>query len=106
MLGHRRGIGCIMVHVVTVADLRRATVAAAVVSDDAEALGDEEQHLRVPVVRAKGPAVMKDDGLALAPVLVEYLNAILGGDCAHDHCSSSAIASAISCGRTCGIAFG
>jgi hypothetical protein len=51
MLGHCRCIGGIVVHVVTLADLRRAAMAAALVSDDPEALGDEEQHLRVPVVR-------------------------------------------------------
>ena len=40
----------VVVHVVALADLRRAAVAAAVVGDDAVAPAEEEQHLRVPVV--------------------------------------------------------
>src|SRR5579864_5731265 len=85
MLGHCRGIGCIMVHVVTVADLGRSAMAAAVVSDDAEALGDEKQHLRVPVVRAEGPAVMKDDrlGVLRPPIFVEDICSVFGRDEGH-----------------------
>ena len=45
---------------------------------------EEEQHLRVPVVGRQRPAVAEHDGLTLAPVLVEDLNAVLGGDRGHD----------------------
>src|SRR5271168_295234 len=83
MLGNSRSVGCIMVHVVTVADLRRTAMAASVVGDDAEALGVEEQHLRVPVVRAEGPTVMKDEGLTVAPILVIDFDAVLRFDKAH-----------------------
>ncbi|MNT93248.1 hypothetical protein D3C72_2346700 [compost metagenome] len=85
MLGHRRGVGGVVVHVVAVADLAGAPVAAPVVGDDAVALGDEEQHLRVPVVAGQGPAVVEDDGLGGlgAPVLVVDVNAVGGGDDAH-----------------------
>src|SRR5580692_295371 len=69
-----------MIHVVTVADLRRTTVTPAVVGDDAVALSEEEQHLRVPVIRTQGPTVMKDNGLGALrpPILVENLCPVLG----------------------------
>jgi hypothetical protein len=51
MLDHRRGVGRIMVHVVASGHLRGATVTAPVVRNDAIAVGKEEQHLCVPVVR-------------------------------------------------------
>ena len=38
MLDHRRDVGGVMIHVVTVAHLRRAAMAAPIVSDDAIAL--------------------------------------------------------------------
>ena len=59
-------------------------MSAPVVGDDAVALLEEEQHLGVPVVGRQGPAVAEHDGLALAPVLVEDLDAVFGGDRVHD----------------------
>jgi hypothetical protein len=50
MLDHRRGVGRIMIHVVAGGHLRGATVTAPVVCNNAIAVGEEEQHLRVPVV--------------------------------------------------------
>ena len=90
MLGHGRSIGCVMVHIVTVADLHGAAVAATVMGDDAEALGDEEQHLRVPVIRTEGPAVMKDKrlGTLRPPILEEYFRTVLGLDQRHLFSSS------------------
>src|SRR5688572_26912422 len=79
-----RDIGGIVVHVVAIADLRRAAMAASVMSDHAVTLFDEVQHLGVPVVAAQWPAVMEDDRLPGAPVLVEDLDAVFGGDRAHD----------------------
>ena len=58
-------------------------MAAPVVRDDAVAVLDEEQHLRVPVIGRERPAVAEHDGLSLAPILVEDLNAIFGRDGAH-----------------------
>ncbi len=58
-------------------------MAAAVMGDDAIAVLEEEQHLRVPVVGRQRPAVAEHDGLTRAPVLVEDLDAVLGGDRAH-----------------------
>jgi len=52
----------------------------------AEALGcaaPKKQHLGIPVVGTKRPAVMEHDGLTLALVLVEDLDAVLG--CNHAH---------------------
>jgi hypothetical protein len=57
------------------ADLARPAMAAPVMGYDAVALLDEVEHLRIPVVAAQGPAVMKDDRLAGAPVLVVDLDA-------------------------------
>src|SRR5262245_34495402 len=83
MLDDCGDIGGIVVHVVPLADLARTAMAAPVMGDDTIALRDEGEHLRIPVVAAQGPAVMKDDRLTGAPVLVEDLNALLGGDRAH-----------------------
>lgn len=40
----------VVVHVVTGVDVGRASVSAAVVGDDAEALAEEVEDLRIPVV--------------------------------------------------------
>jgi hypothetical protein len=52
MVGEGLQIVGIVVEVVAVGDLRRTAVAASVVGDHAKALAEEEQHLRVPIVRA------------------------------------------------------
>jgi hypothetical protein len=57
----RRQIVSIVVHVVAVAGLGRPPVAAPVVSDDAKALAEEEQPLRVPIVRREGPPMAEHD---------------------------------------------
>ena len=53
---------------------------AAIMGDHTKALAEEEEHLRVPVVRRERPAMAEDDGLSCAPVLIEDLGAVLGGD--------------------------
>ena len=85
VLDDRGGVGGVVVHVVPVADLARPAVAAPVVGDDAVALLDEEEHLGVPVVGAQRPAVVEHDrlGVLRAPVLVEDVGVVLGGDEAH-----------------------
>src|SRR4029077_4284964 len=72
-------IGRVVIHVVTVAHLRRATVAAAVMGDDTVPLADEVEHLVVPVVGAQRPAVVKYDRLSglRAPVFVKDAGAVL-----------------------------
>ncbi len=83
MRGERGKVVGVVIHVVAVGDLRRATVAAAVMGDDAVAVRDEEQHLRVPVVGRERPAMAEHDRLARAPILVEDLDAVFGGDGGH-----------------------
>src|SRR5271169_2677433 len=63
-----------------VAGLGGSAVAAAVMGDDAIAMIEEEQHLRVPVIGRQRPAMAEHDRLTFAPVLVEDLNAVLGRD--------------------------
>ena len=51
MRRHRGEVVGVMVHVMTVAGLGGASVPAPVVGDHAVAVLQEEQHLRVPIVR-------------------------------------------------------
>ena len=67
MLDHRRDVGGVVIHVMTLAHLRRAAVAAPVVSDDAIAHLQEVEHLCVPIVAAKGPSMVEDDRLGSGP---------------------------------------
>jgi hypothetical protein len=83
MLGHGSQIVGVVVHVVTVTDLARASVAASIVGDHAVAVAEEEQHLVIPVVTGKRPSVAEDDRLAGAPILEEDLDAVARGDHAH-----------------------
>jgi hypothetical protein len=83
MVDHCGGVGGVMVHVVTIGHLARAAVAAAIDADHPVALLNKKQHLGIPVVSTKRPAVMEHNGLTLAPVLVEDLDAVLG--CNHAH---------------------
>ena len=83
MRGQRRQVVGVVIHVVAVAGLRGAAMAAPIVGDDAIAVVEEEHHLRVPVVGRQRPAVAEDDRLPGAPVLVENLDAVFGGDRVH-----------------------
>jgi hypothetical protein len=67
-------------------------MAATIDTDHAIAMVDEEQHLGIPVVGAERPAMMEDNRLAVAPVLVKNLDAILGRDCTHDFASFGTLA--------------
>lgn len=55
-------------------------MAAPVMGDDAEALAEEEQHLRVPVICAERPAMVEVDRLSVlrTAVLVEDLVSVTG----------------------------
>jgi hypothetical protein len=79
----RREIVSVMIHVVAVCDLRRPAMAPAIMGDDAIAVSDEEQHLRVPIIGRHRPAVAEHDGLALPPIFVEDVDAVFGSDRAH-----------------------
>src|SRR5438034_754973 len=81
-------------------------MAAAIMRDHPEALVQEEEHLRVPVVGAERPAMMEDDrlGVLWAPVLVIDFGVVFGCDDAHGLCSywwgeKSTLMKAIRAGR-------
>ena len=67
MLGHRRKVVGVMIEVVPVADLRRAAMSPPVMRYYAIALTQEEQHLWVPVIARKRPAVTEHDWLTRTP---------------------------------------
>src|ERR1700722_2055868 len=73
----------VMVHIVAVASLRRAAMAAPIMRDDTVSLLQEEQHLIVPIICGERPPVAEDNGLAGAPILVEDLDAVFGSDAGH-----------------------
>src|SRR5262252_5019060 len=85
MLNNGRGVRRIVIHVMTIADLRRAAVSTAVMRDDSIPLRKEVKHLGIPIVRGQRPSVMEDNGLCVlrAPVLVEDFDAVVGGYCGH-----------------------
>src|SRR5713101_1211093 len=70
MIGDGLQIVCVMVHVVPVAGLSRATMSAAISCNAAIAFAEEEKHLRVPVIRRQRPTMAEDDGLSAAPIFV------------------------------------
>ena len=51
MRGHRREVIGIMIHVMAVAGLAGPSMAAAVMGNDAKTVIEEEQQLRIPIVR-------------------------------------------------------
>src|SRR5690606_15138327 len=74
------GIG---VHVIAAIGLARTAVSAAVVGDDAIAIFEKEEQLGIPVIAAKGPAMVEDNGLAMTHVLVVDLGSVFGDDGCH-----------------------
>src|SRR5262245_38637450 len=79
------GVSGVVVHVVAGANLARTAVPTPVMGDGAIAVGEEEQHLGVPVVGTQRPAMMEHDRLRTpgTPVLVVDLDAVFGADEAH-----------------------
>src|SRR6516162_10859599 len=70
MVGDRLQIVGIMIHVMSVAGLSRATMSAPIGRNDAIAFAEEKKHLRVPIVCAQRPSMAEHDGLSAAPVFV------------------------------------
>src|SRR5205823_3908219 len=70
MIGDGLQIIGIVIHVMSVAGLTRATMSAAISCDDAETFAEEEKHLRVPVIRRQRPAMTEHDRLTRAPVFI------------------------------------
>src|SRR5690554_5665669 len=72
-------------------------MAAPVMRDDAVTLAQKKQHLVIPVVRTKRPAVMEHDGLSIpyAPVLVEDASAVLSRKHSHGQLSLDGVVIAV-----------
>jgi hypothetical protein len=85
VLDHRGRVGGVVIHIVTVAYLRRAAVAAPVMGDDPVALAEKIEQLRIPIVSAQRPSVVEDDrlGALRSPVLKVDISAVFGGDHSH-----------------------
>src|SRR6266566_6606813 len=83
MRGQSRKVVGIVIHVVAIARLGGPAVASSVMGDDAIAVFEEGQHLRVPVIGRQRPAVAEDDGLPFAPIFIVDLRSIFGCDRAH-----------------------
>src|SRR5947208_1412712 len=76
MIGDGLQIIGIVVHVMSIAGLSRATMSAAISCNDAETLAEEEKHLRVPVIGRQRPAMTEDDRLTFAPVFIINLDVL------------------------------
>src|SRR5213078_786912 len=70
MIGDGLQIIGIVIHVMSVAGLSRATMSSPISCNDAIAFAEEEKHLRVPVIRREWPAVTEHNRLPAAPVFV------------------------------------
>src|ERR1700721_818455 len=88
MRRHSREVICVVIHVMAISRLAGAPMTAAIMGDDAIAVIEEEQHLRIPVIGRQRPAVREHHRLPLAPVLVVDLDAVLGLDRRHAEVSS------------------
>ena len=65
------------------ANLGGTAMSTPVVRDDAIAVLEEEQHLRVPIIRRQRPTMTEDNGLSFAPVFEVDLRAVFGGNRVH-----------------------
>src|SRR5262245_60422195 len=83
MVGDRLQIVGIMIHIMSVAGLGRATVPAPIGRNDAISFAEEKKHLRIPIIRRERPAVAEDDRLPAAPVLIVDFYSVLSCDVAH-----------------------
>src|SRR2546421_10278329 len=84
MCGQRGQVVGVMIHVMAVSGLRGAAMATAGVGYHAIAVLEEEQHLCVPIIGRKRPAVTEDDGLTVAPVFEINLSSVFGGNGRHN----------------------
>src|SRR5205085_1706780 len=80
MCSQRRQVVGVVIHVVAASSLRGPAMPASVVRDDAIAMSEEEQHLRVPIICRQRPSMAEHDGLTRSPIFVENLNAVSGRD--------------------------
>src|SRR5271156_5132668 len=83
-MSHKSGqVVSVMVHIVAVASLSGASMATAVMGDHAIAMMQEEQHLRVPIIGRKRPAMAEHNRLTFTPVFIVDRDAILCRDRVH-----------------------
>src|SRR5262245_33023265 len=82
-LDHRGEVIGISIHVVPGRRLAGPAMATTIVSDDAEAMLREKQHLAVPGVGAQRPSMRERDHRTVAPVFVIDRRAVLHCDHAH-----------------------
>jgi hypothetical protein len=85
VINHGRDVVSIVIHVVSVPDLTGAPVTTSVVCNNPVAVGQEKEHLRVPIVRAQWPSMMEKDDLGIArpPVFVKDLDTVSRSDIPH-----------------------
>src|SRR6202011_3917328 len=76
-------VSSVCVHLVAGNGLCGAPMSAAVMSDNAVSALEKEHHLSVPVVCRERPAMVEEQRLASAPVLVKNLSAVFRGDRCH-----------------------
>src|ERR1700689_5308334 len=79
----RRQVIRIMIHIVPISHLRRASMPTPVMRYHAIALPQEEQHLVVPVIGRKRPPMAEHNRLPRTPVLVKNLNSVFSCDGRH-----------------------
>src|SRR5262249_19029396 len=70
MIGDRLQIVGIMIHIMSVAGLSRATMSAPIGRNDTIAFAEEKKHLRVPIVRRQRPAVTEHNWLTGSPIFI------------------------------------
>src|SRR5436190_2202052 len=101
MIGYGLQIVGIVVHVVSVAGLSRATMSAPIIRNDAETFAEEKKHLRVPIIRRERPAVAEHDGLSFAPVFIidVDVSSVFFSDSYVWHCNFSSLLVVNAAGR-------
>jgi hypothetical protein len=94
--GQSRKVVGIVIHVMASTGLGGAAVAPSVMSDDAIAVFEEEQHLRIPVIGRERPTMTEDDGLSFAPIFIidVDVSSVLFSDGDVWHCGSPFFCSA------------
>src|ERR1700736_4014929 len=83
LLGQFVYVSSVGVHLVAGNGLCGAAMSAAVMGNHAVSALKKEHHLSVPVVCRERPAMMEEQRLASAPVLVKNLTAVFCGDRCH-----------------------
>src|SRR5580658_5842225 len=78
--GQRREVIGIVIHVMAVGGLARASVTPPIVCDHSIATLQEEQHLCVPIVGRERPTMGEHHRLTTPPILEEYRDPVVGPD--------------------------